>query len=359
MTRFDRTVNYSSVNEDWRTEASALRLGPDDRCLCVTGSGDRPLDLLAVAPAEVVAIDCVPPQNELLRLKVASLRALSFPDYAAFLGLQPAPGPWRLDVLADLDLRPETRSYWEAHPAAIRSGVLYCGRFERHFRAVSRLARLIRPGFAARLLEFTDLKAQRRFVEEGWDAWVWRMAFWMVCHPLAARLVHGDPAFYAHVQVDPGTALHASIGAGLRRVLARESFMASLVLAGTLAPDDLPPYLTEHGAAVIRERLDRLRIVDGDLLAHLRAPEVPAYTRLSLSDVPSYLDEDGFRGLLDAILAGTAPGARVVLRQFLTRYDVPPVLARRLRREPALEARLAVEDRAFAYHFLVAEVAHA
>src|SRR3989337_2234761 len=46
---FFKTLNYASVNEDWRTEAEALRPGPEDTVLCVTGSGDRPLDLLARA----------------------------------------------------------------------------------------------------------------------------------------------------------------------------------------------------------------------------------------------------------------------------------------------------------------------
>jgi len=356
MTRFDDTLNYSSVNEDWRTEAQALQLGTADRCLCITGSGDRPLDLLADTAAEVVAIDRVPAQNELLRLKIAALRDLPFHLYTAFLGLEYAPPPWRLEVLRTLDLQPSTRRFWEARPAAVRGGVLYAGRFERHFRRVARLARLIRPGFAARLLCFDDLEAQRRFVASRWNCCLWRWAFRVVCHPLPARLLYGDPAFYAHVQVDPGTAIHAAMGEGLQRCLARESFMAGLVLAGALPRGDLPPYLEEKGAARIRARLDHLRIVDGDLLDHLGCGDTPPYTRLSLSDVPSYLDRDGFRRLLLSVLRRAPTGARLVIRQFLTRYEVPGDLSHHFRRDLALETRLAREDRAFAYRFLVAEV---
>ena len=82
---------YSSVNEDWRTEAAALRLAPDARVLCVTGSGARPLDLLAVTPARVVAIDVNAAQNHLLELRVGAMRALQFDAYTAFLGLVPTP----------------------------------------------------------------------------------------------------------------------------------------------------------------------------------------------------------------------------------------------------------------------------
>jgi hypothetical protein len=56
------------------------------------------------------------------------------------------------------------------------------------------------------------------------------------------------------------------------------------------------------------------------------------------------------------VLAAAAPGARIVLRQFLTRYRVPSGVAARLVRDPGLETRLANEDRTFAYEFLIAEV---
>ena len=42
MAAFFSTLNYASVNEDWRTEAEALRLLGGERVLCVTGSGARP-----------------------------------------------------------------------------------------------------------------------------------------------------------------------------------------------------------------------------------------------------------------------------------------------------------------------------
>jgi hypothetical protein len=63
-----------------------------------------------------------------------------------------------------------------------------------------------------------------------------------------------------------------------------------------------------------------------------------------------------FAGLIDLVVAAAAPKARIVLRQFLTRYEVPSERAARLVRDPGLEARLADEDRTFAYEFLVAEV---
>lgn len=357
--RFFRTVNYSSVNEDWRTEVTALRLEPADRVLCVTGSGDRPLDLLSAAPAAVVAVDRNPAQQALLHLKVAALRELPFEDYTRFLGLREAPGAWRETVLAHLSpgLPPGAMAYWNAQPALVRRGAIYCGRFERHLRRLAMLARLVRPRVVPALFTFTDLEAQRRFVAQTWDRPAWRLVYRAMLSPLASRIALRDPAYYAHAQVPVGDTIYRRMRRALERYLARENFMVSLALAGRLPDDDLPPYLTQHGCERIRTRLDRLTIEDADVLEYVARTSPRSFTRFSLSDVPSYLTAAGFRQLLGGVVRCAAPGARLVLRQFLTRYDLPADLTEAISREPDLERRLAAEDRAFVYEFLIGTVA--
>jgi S-adenosylmethionine:diacylglycerol 3-amino-3-carboxypropyl transferase len=178
----------------------------------------------------------------------------------------------------------------------------------------------------------------------------------VLCSPLYSRLFYGDPAYYAHVAVPVGLYLFERMRNALLRCLARENFMMGLVLRGSLPPGDLPPYLTPAGYETIRSRLDRLRVVDADLVSYLREEAAQPFSRFSLSDVPSFLDRAGFESLFDHVLRRAAPEARVVVRQFLTRHCPSGPLAARIRREPKLEARLALEDRAFAYEFIVGEV---
>ncbi len=352
---FFDSLNYSSVNEDWRTEARGLRLEPGVRTLCITGSGDRPLDLLAVAPLEIVAIDASPPQNHLLRLKLAALTALDYESYVAFLGLEPSSASARRAILRRLspELPPASREFWRDHGRLVERGVLYQGRFERFFRGMSRVARALRGRDVEALFSFEDLEAQRRFVRERWDRPWWRATYALLCRPGVFRWFYGDPAYYAHVAVPVGRYLYDRMLAALERFPARESFMLSLVLRGRLSEHDLPPYLTPEGQRVIRERLGRLTIVDGDLIRAMSAAEPASFARFSLSDVPSYLDAGAFRTLWSGIARAAAPGSRVVVRQFLTRYTLPPETERWLRREPELEAALETDDRAFAYTFIV------
>jgi S-adenosylmethionine-diacylglycerol 3-amino-3-carboxypropyl transferase len=357
---FDSTLNYSSVNEDWRTELAALHPDAAGPILCITGSGDRPLNLLAHTTGRVVAIDCNPSQNHLLRLKVAALETLRFEDYGAYLGLTDAAGRWRLAIHARLDARlpGSSRAYWRRHRRQIARGVLYAGRFERHFRRIGRLARLVRRERIERLLGFESLEEQRAFMREQWDTAGWRLVFGLAVCPLVSRVAFRDPAFYRHACVPVGPTLHARMCRLLEGTLARDCFMLGLVFRGRLPEGDLPPYLTPDGVEVIRERLAQLSIVDDRLEHYLSCTAPQRFTRFSLSDLPSYLSVHDYARLMALVLHRAAPEARIVIRQFLSRYSLPPAIEARIEREHQLETRLAQEDHAFAYEFVIATPRH-
>lgn len=350
-------INFSSVNEDWRTEARALQLEGDDVVLCVTGSGDRPLDLLAQAePRRIVAIDRDPAQNELLRLKMAAIESLDYEEYVRFLGLREAPPAERLDTFQQLapSLRPESASFWRAHTDELAHGVLYAGRFERYFAKVSYIARLLRGPVIERLFQFEDIDKQRPFVDDIWDRRWWRYTFRVLLHPLVSRVLYGDPAYFAHVDVRVGSYLYDAMTRFLRRHPARESFMLHLIFRGRLPDHDLPPYLTRQGVATLRDRLNRIDVRTADVVEHLNSVPSETYSRYSLSDLPSYLSQDAFARLLEGVQHSARPDARIVIRQFLTDYDLPDSVRERLSRDRRLEHELAATDRAFAYRFIVA-----
>jgi S-adenosylmethionine:diacylglycerol 3-amino-3-carboxypropyl transferase len=165
------TLNYTSVNEEWRTETAALRLRDGNRVLAITGSGSHVIGLLAVADVEVVGIDLDGPQNHLLWLKVEAMRRQDYPAYAAFLGIDDEEPRSREATLASLipHLPPEAQALWSVNAALVRGGVLYAGRFERWFQRASRLARPLHPRFVDDLFAIDDLDTQREFVAKRWN----------------------------------------------------------------------------------------------------------------------------------------------------------------------------------------------
>lgn len=356
--RFFTTINYTSVNEDWRTELRALQIRKNDRILCVAGSGDRPLNLLIDDPETVVAIDRNGSQINLLQLKMAALGVLSYQDYVGFLGLTDHPcrtETWR--CVAD-GLSKNTRSFWAENLAAIGKGILYQGRWERYYRNLSRFVSLFRREVIETLFDLKNLDTQLEYVRLTWDKKWWRTMFNIMCDPIFSRIFFGDPAFYANVPRTfvVGPYLYQGMIKILERYVARENFMLALLFRGRLLHTDLPPYLSEKHTERIRDRIARIVTTQADLLEFLETCEPKSFTKFSLSDTPSFLNQQGFERLLDGVVRTAAPGARICIRQFLTGHTIPERFRDRIYREPRLEQELANSDRAFSYRFIVGQV---
>ena len=132
--------------------------------------------------------------------------------------------------------------------------------------------------------------------------------------------------------------------------------MLSLMFKSKLSEYDLPPYLDPGCVKEIMDRMDRVEIRTGNLIELMESVEESSFTKYSLSDVPSFLDQKGFERLLDGIVRSGAPGARFCIRQFLTDHVIPDKLRAVVVREPDLEDRLRKRDRSFAYRFIVGSV---
>ncbi|KAK0618403.1 hypothetical protein B0T17DRAFT_337204 [Bombardia bombarda] len=85
-TQFNDEYIYAFTWEDSRVDERLLKLGPDDVVLAITSAGDNILSYALQSPARIHAIDLNPSQNHLLELKVASLTALSYPDFWKIFG---------------------------------------------------------------------------------------------------------------------------------------------------------------------------------------------------------------------------------------------------------------------------------
>ena len=357
---FFARLNYSSVNEDWRPETTWLPLGENDRVLCITGSGSRPLDLLSCGAAHVHAVDMSIAQHALLHLKCAALSQLDFTEYLSFLGVVDGSAHTRRSILPGLldSMHDPVRSWWQANVRLVERGVIYQGCWERYFHRAARLTELFDDGFIRALFDGDDLHAQRSAAHERWNSARWRIGCAAAFSPLALRYGLRDPAFLVHAGQAAGSYVHARIADLLQRRLARESSLLSLALRGVLSDHDTPPSLGERGAALARARLHLLTSSNCGIIEHLESVDCGTYTGFSLSDVGSYLDRTGFDRLLRAMVRAAAPGARFVLRQFLVRHPIARELGSVLVRDVDAERAMAVADRSFAYDFIAGHIRH-
>ncbi|MBI2812265.1 MAG: DUF3419 family protein [Candidatus Melainabacteria bacterium] len=358
MEPFFSRLSYSFGNEDWRTEQEALKIKPEDRIVCITGSGDRPLHLLLSGGKEVVSVDANPFQSQLLQLKASAIGALDHDQYLRFLGAKKEKD--RLSLYQQLlpRLSPETTQFWNKHIKMIEKGVIYQGRVEKLCQLLAFLVGWMRKKKMKKLFSFDDIEKQRQFIREEWDNGVWKGAFAIALHPWMTRLFVKDPGLYSYLgeKVHPATYVREKINEGLGRHLAKEALMANLVFKGKVPENALPPYLQPKGSEKIRENLSRLKIQTQNVLSYLEEAPDASFDVFSLSDVASYLSQEDFIRLSKAILRTARPGARFCLRQFMSDYQIPKELSSHFVRETQLEKKLDMEDNCFVYRFTVGKI---
>ena len=353
--RFYSRLSYSIGNEDWKSDHAALKLQPKDRVLCVTASGDRPLNLLHSECQEIVAVDANPWQNALLDLKKAAMEKLDYDHYLAFLGVKNHTN--RLDTLSILG-KDKSIIQWKKKAKQIQKGILYQGATEKLTKVASFLVGVLRGKKIEKLFSFNDLEEQREFVQTHWDTLLWRKTFHIVLHPFITRLILKDPGLYQYVDssIHVGNYIYSRMNHALMQFNAKESIIISLALKGKIFEEAHSPYLTESGVNTIKSRLHRLTSETADVLAYLEAAPDNSFDCFSLSDVASYISKDAFDRLTKAIYRVARPNARFCIRQFMSRHTLPETIASHFQRDDALEQKLDHEDRCFLYKFMVGKI---
>lgn len=359
MATFFSRLSYSFGNEDWRTEQQALKIQPQDSVVCITGSGDRPLNLLMSDCKEIVCLDANQIQNHLLNLKGVAMQELDFDDYLSFLGATPAHQK-RIDQLQKIQktLHPEAAQFWLKNPKLIEKGILYQGAVERWVGRGAVFFSLFKKSKIEKLFQMDDLEEQRAFVQKHWDCPTLKLTFQFALNRWFTQFFLSDPGLNDHVaeSIHPGSYIYGRMNESLHRYLAKESLLLSLILTGRVQPAAFPAYLTPTGTQTIKNRLDRLKPKIANIVQYLESVEEPQFDCFSVSDVVSYLNEKDFIRLLRGIQKAAKPGARFCMRQFLSYYDIPPDLKSIFVRDRQLEQRLEQEDTCFVYRFMAGTV---
>jgi len=329
-------------------------VAPGGRLLSVASAGDNALALLTLDPAEVVAVDLSPAQLACTELRVAAFRRLDDAEIPAFLGADPASSRSATYHLLRGDLSPATRDFWDAHPAWIEEGIIHVGKFERYLRAFGRgVLRLIHtPGAVRELRAERDAEERRRFYDEVWDNRRWRFLFRLFFGRLMMGRLGRDPAFFRQVEGSVSERILTRTRHALTALPTHTNPYLAYILTGTFPPEARPRYLRPESIPVIRERVERVRIVRGGV----DDPDGP-FDGFNLSDVFEYMDEAEHRRVYGALLDRSGTGARLAYWNLLVPRGIPDGLDTRIRTLDEVSEELHARDRAWFYSaFRVDEV---
>lgn len=358
MANFYSRLSYSFGNEDWETEAKALKVKSGDRVVCVTASGDRPLNLMVNDFNEIIAIDSNPFQNALFDLKKCAMQYLPYPEYLSFMGADPNQD--RLNTFRELAkyLDPVSLKIWEKHLKKITNGVLFEGAVEKLLKVASKVLNGIRGKKIQKLFSYDDIEQQRKFLKDEWQTYALQKSFEILLNPYLSRFFIKDPGLYAYIdpKIHVGKYLHDRLHTSLNYTLAKESVLLSLIFRGTVERTSYPPYLSQSGVHVIKPKLDKVSYQTTDINSYLEQAKSSSFDCYSISDVASYLDKNNFSKLIAHIYRTAKKGARFCLRQFLSCHQIPDFHAHAFQRDYALEKQLEKEDRCLVYRFMVGTI---
>jgi S-adenosylmethionine-diacylglycerol 3-amino-3-carboxypropyl transferase len=359
MPSFLETLNYSSCNEDSRSELKALRINKRDSVLTITGSGARPLDLLIKQPAKIISIDFNPCQNFLLELKMAAMQQLEYEDYLNFLGV--CPSQKRVQVYSGLRscLSSDARGFWDQHPEMLKKGVIYQGRWEKYFLKLAQAVGLTRNQLRQNLFQSVDVTRQASLWSKKWDDIIWRMFLRLISSRFTWKNFLGDPGFYAYVsaQFSVYNYLWNKFSSASKNILLSQSPFASLLFFGKYDLEKvLPLSLQRKHYSTLRTNLSHIQIVTQSLLEFLERGTANQFQKYSLSDFSSYTNANDYLKIWRGIVRTAAAGAIVCERQFLVKRKIPHEVYKYVMRNKNLEKELLLHDDSIFYTFVIAQV---
>ena len=351
-------IRYAQVWEDADVLLAALDVQPGDVCLSVASAGDNTLALLTRHPSRVVAVDFNAAQLACLELRVAAYRALTHGELLELVGSRPSVRRLELYRRCRPLIGQAARTFWDGRPSDIEAGVGSSGRFERYLAFFRRwvLPLVHSRDTVSQLLQPATPEARRRFYDERWDTWRWRLLFRIFFSRAVMATFGRDAAFFRYVEADVAGSILQRTRHALTVLDPSANPYVRWILTGTHG-DALPCALRPEHFETIRANLDRLEWHATSVEEFLaRSPGEPI-DRFNLSDVFEYVSPDAYERMLTSIVSRSGPGARLAYWNMLVPRRRPQALARLLRPLDDLARTLHGTDRAFFYSaFRVEEV---
>ncbi|WP_349361272.1 DUF3419 family protein [Stappia sp.] len=321
---------YPQIWEDPEIDMDALDIGRDHTVVAIASGGCNVLSYLTADPRAITAVDLNQAHVALTRLKLVAAKTL--PDYDAFYRFF-----GKADEKANVDayarhlqrhLDAESRAYWEKRDITGRKRISLFARDLYHHGLLGyfiglghTVARLygINP---KNLLKARSLDEQRTFFDTAlaplFDK---RMVRWATSKRVSLYGLGIPPAQYEALASSGDNGMAGVLRERLERLACdfplSENYFAWQAFGRGYAGDEsgpLPPYLRREHFETIRERADRVTVVNRSFTDHLAGQPDGSVDRYVLLDAQDWMSDEVLNALWAEITRTAAPGARVIFR---------------------------------------------
>ncbi len=322
---------YPQIWEDPEVDMEALALTPECHVVAIASGGCNVLSYLIADPGRITAVDLSRAHIALNRLKLAAVRYLpSWQSFYRFFGEADEEANvaayWRF--LKDR-LDTESRAYWEGR-ALSGFGRRRISMFSKNIYRYGLLGYSIGLGHLVARIHGVDLRKvlaarsleeQRAFFDASvaplFDSPIIR---WASRRQLALYGLGIPPAQYA--ALGEGAPNMATVLRERVEKLACEFSIAENYFAwqafgrsysdGGSGP--VPPYLEREHFAAIRDRADRVEVLNRSFTEYLKSRPPQSLDRYVLLDAQDWMSDAQLNDLWREITRTAKPGARVIFR---------------------------------------------
>ena len=355
-----KNINYTSSNEDNNSEIRALDIHPGNSVLCVTGSGDRVLNLVAMNPGKITAIDVNPLQNYLLELKIACLRKLSREHALIFLGIKQAQKGFRKDVFYSLknELSEKAGFFWTRNLDKIEKGVYYQGVWDKYIQYMGKFYKLAYKKQLDQIFDLDDLDQQKRIYHKLSQKKYWKIMQNLFYNKLVNRIFSEDPAYFRDIP------LHINFYRYLKNCekrlfschSAKNNYILSLMIYGCYQNlNAVPPYLAPDNYEKTCDLIKKVpvEIICEDVSIYAGSGIKIGHNKFSLSDISSCKNQKEFLKLLISIVSKASAGAIICCRHLIRDNIWPDDIKDKVEILADLEKELFQSDLACCYTFQI------
>jgi S-adenosylmethionine-diacylglycerol 3-amino-3-carboxypropyl transferase len=319
-------LNYTLSNEDTRIEYDLL---PEkaSRVFSIAGSGARCMPLIARHPKELDVVDMSVSQNYLGELRYQAMKALSYEEYLFLMGYRGAlqsggdKGDDRLELLQQIQLSPEAKSYWmDRRTGWTPRGFILLGKWESHFQKIGFLFREVLQCDFSKVFEAQSLHEQIDLYERYWPHKRWKSFIRLA----ASEYVFNKFLYKGHFSGSEGAKTEArapwqfvidEFDRIFRTQMLRKNYFMQILFLGKIAYEEGLPYEAHQKIfEKVKVSPTKVNYLLGNLLDHL--PQ-KAYDFISLSDTISYLPQEDANKILQKLHPDALSGSQVVIRSFL------------------------------------------
>lgn len=322
------TLNYTLANEDTALEMNVLPEGVG-HVVAVAGSGARVLPLFAKNPALVTCVDLSREQLWLAEMRFATARELSLADFLNFWGYPPDVTPaadFRLRVIEEVDVGAECREFFRGlFRGSEDMPLLYSGKWERTFEKISKLCRRLLGSKCDEIFSARTMPEHLQYMRRSFPYLRWNLLIFMIGNStfFNTLLYKGhfprkniSDSHWQHYQ----KAYSRLFSGGLPR----ENYFLQLTLLGRIVyaegnPIECNREVYSHIQAGLRKA--KVQFLLNNVVDCVSSLSSEPADFVSLSDVPSYFDDQTSREFLIRMGAGLNSQALVVARYYLRVID--------------------------------------